>query len=288
MSTPTASQLPSAEAELETIKLETAKAQLRKLNLEIKDLQAARSRGERISRFIPLITAVISIAGFLWGVVIYVNQQESDRKTREADQISRDLTRYRASYEELLQFSSNQNMTVARVLALREDLDALIDSLYPSTTHKDENQRQKDQLRNGIYDLLSKDFDFTETRQVKFDLAALQKWVDYQKGLEGNLNSSITEKYLKALGDLRYKNPGVLENIRMTEGDGYQDPESVVGEPYRSVIEGFVCHFNLLPDDQKTVMRTKFGNVTYNKTLAADLSIFQCPANILSSTSAPH
>jgi hypothetical protein len=150
------------ETELEAIKLATAKAQLQKLNLEIEDLQAERSTGERLTRFIPIITALISIAGFMWGVLLYRNQQESDRKTREADQISRDLSRYRTSYDELLQFSSNQNMTVARVLALRQDLDGLIDSLYPVDKNQDENRRQKDRLKSSIYDLISKDFDFTK------------------------------------------------------------------------------------------------------------------------------
>src|SRR2546422_4355901 len=142
-------------------------AQLQKLNLEIEDLRAERNWEERIARFIPIITAVISIAGFLWGVVLFRNQQERDRITREADQISRDMNQYRTSYEQLLQFSSNQNMSVARVLSLRQDLDALIDSLYPAEKNPKENQIQKDRLRASIYDLISKDFDFTQTRQVK-------------------------------------------------------------------------------------------------------------------------
>jgi hypothetical protein len=276
------------ESELETIKLATAKAQLKKLNLEIENLQVGRSRGERLTRFIPIITALISIAGFMWGVLLYRNQQESDRKTREADQISRDLSRYRTSYDELLQFSSNQNMTVARVLALRQDLDGLIDSLYPVDKNQDENRRQKDRLKSSIYDLISKDFDFTQTRQVQFDIAALQNWVDYKKGLEGNLNFWITDKYLKALGDLRYKNPGVLESIKLNEGEEYPDPENAIGEPYRSVIEGFVCHFNLLSDKEQTIMKTKFGNVTYNQTLAADLAAFKCPAGVLLQENIPN
>ena len=128
MTEPNDSQPDSIESQLQKINLETAMAQLQKLNLEIEDLRAERNWEERIARFIPIITAVISIAGFLWGVVLFRNQQERDRITREADQISRDMNQYRTSYEQLLQFSSNQNMSVARVLSLRQDLDALIDS----------------------------------------------------------------------------------------------------------------------------------------------------------------
>jgi len=277
MPEPNDSQPDAIESQLQKVNLETAKVQLQKLNLEIEDLKEERNWEERIARFIPIITAVISIAGFLWGVVLFRNQQEKDRITREADQISRDMNQYRTSYEQLLQFSSNQNMTVARVLSLRQDLDALIDSLYPPNTNPKENQLQKDRLKASVYDLISKDFDFTQTRHVQFDIAALQNWVDYQKGLQGTLNVSITEKYLEALGDLRYKNPGVLQQIRVNDRDEYQEPDTLIGNPYRSVIEGFVCHLNLLSDDERTAEVRKFGNVTDNKLLAAQLSIFKCP-----------
>ena len=278
MTEPNDSQPDSIESQLQKINLETAMAQLQKLNLEIEDLRAERNWEERIARFIPIITAVISIAGFLWGVVLFRNQQEKDRITREADQISRDMNQYRTSYEQLLQFSSNQNMSVARVLSLRQDLDALIDSLYPAEKNPKENQIQKDRLRASIYDLISKDFDFTQTRQVQFDIAALQNWPDYKKGLEGTLNVSIIERYLQALGDLRYKNPGVFEQIRVNDSDEYQEPDTLIGNPYRSVIEGFVCHLDCLSDDQKMAEIKKFGGVTENKLLAAQLFIFKCPA----------
>ena len=278
MPEPTNSQPDSIDSQLEKINLETAMAQLQKLNLEIEDLRAERNWEERIARFIPIITAVISIAGFLWGVVLFRDQQERDRITREADQVSRDMSQYRTSYEQLLQFSSNQNMTVARVLSLRQDLDALIDSLYPAEKNPKENQLQKDRLRASIYDLISKDFDFTQTRQVQFDIAALQNWDDYKKGLEGTLNVSITERYLQALGDLRYKNPRVFEQIRVNDSDEYQEPDTLIGNPYRSVIEGFVCHLDRFSDDQKMLEIKKFGGVTENKLLAAQLSIFKCPA----------
>ena len=278
MPEPTNSQPDSIDSQLEKINLETAMAQLQKLNLEIEDLRAERNWEERIARFIPIITAVISIAGFLWGVVLFRDQQERDRITREADQVSRDMSQYRTSYEQLLQFSSNQNMTVARVLSLRQDLDALIDSLYPAEKNPKENQLQKDRLRASIYDLISKDFDFTQTRQVQFDIAALQNWDDYKKGLEGTLNVSITERYLQALGDLRYKNPRVFEQIRVNDSDEYQEPDTLIGNPYRSVIEGFVCHLDRFSADQKMLEIKKFGGVTENKLLAAQLSIFKCPA----------
>ena len=263
---------------LPDINLETAKAQLQKLHLEIEDLQGERNWEERIARFIPIITAVISIAGFLWGVVLFRNQQEKDRITREADQISRDLNQYRTSYEQLLQFSSNQNMTVARVLSLRQDLDALIDSLYPADKNPKENLLQKERLRASIYDLLSRDFDFTQTRQVQFDIAALQNWDDYKKGLEGSLNLLITERYIQALCDLSHKNFEVFKQIRVNERDDYQEPDTIIGNPYLSVLQGFVCHLERLSDDQKLAEIRKFGNATENPLLAAQLSFFKCPA----------
>lgn len=269
---------------LQEISLETAKAELKKLTLEIEHLQSERVWKQRIASFIPLFTALISIAGFLWGVYLFNEQKEKERTTREAERISRDLNQYRSGQEQLLQFSANQNMSVARVLSLRQDLNALIDSLYPPTQQSTsvENENQKEELRKSIYNLISTDFDFTQPRHVQFDIAALQHWVDYKNGLEGGLNASIIDKYLKALGDLRYKNPNVIERIRINESDEYQEPDTLIGDPYRSVIEGFVCHLNLLSEADRMTHIRKFGSVTNNKTLAAELYHFKCPVVVLS------
>src|SRR2546421_7111762 len=86
----------------EEIKLRTEKAELDKLELEIEELKRGRRLEGRVVRFIPIITALISIAGFISGLLIFVDQQkkdrqarEEDRKTRQEDIRSRELSDYR-------------------------------------------------------------------------------------------------------------------------------------------------------------------------------------------------
>jgi hypothetical protein len=257
-------------SELSDINREIAAAELEKLKLEIQDLRPRSRWSERLGRLIPIITATISIAGFLWGVVLFSKQQEKDRLTREADQISRDQATYRTDYEQLLQFSSNQNMTVARVLFLRQDLNTLIDSIYPPDKKPVDNQREKDKLTKSIFDLIHKDCDFTQTRQVQFDIAALRDSVGYQKG-QGSQSSLVIRKYLAALRDLQSKEPGKMASIRKVESDDFQEPEALLEDPYRSIFEGFSCHLSLLSADERAKAIRGFKTITKNPILTAEL-----------------
>lgn len=270
----TGTQDEPTDSQREKINLEIAQSQLRKLDLEIQNLESGSDWEARVTRLIPLITAIISIIGFGWGITVYLKQQEKDRVTRDLERKSNDQKQYRAGYEQLLQFSSNQNMTVAQVLFLRQTLYSLIDSIYPPDNEGHPsvaNINEKTKLQNAIFDLINKDCDFTQTRQVQFEIAALQNWNDYQKTLEGGRNGSVVSKYLQALRDLRSKNPGYLESLRETNYDEYQEPQAPLMEPFRSVIEGFSCHLNLLTAEQRNKAIEGFRRATNNPPLTADL-----------------
>ena len=257
---------------------EIAAANLAKLKLEIQDLQPKTEWSQRISRLIPIITATISIAGFLWGVQTFSQQQERDRQTREADQISRDKALYRSSYEQLLQFSSNQNMTVTQMFFLQKELNRLIDSIYPPNKQPLENQEEKRKLANSFFDLIQKDCDFTQARQVQFDMAALRESIGYQEASKESQSSLVIRKYLQALTDLEDKNSKLharnsnsSKRIRKLGSDEFQESNALLGEPYRSLIAGFSCHLSrLTPPEQATAINT-FANITGDKILTAQL-----------------
>src|SRR5262245_52503489 len=120
----------SSTMPLDKISRQKAMAELRKLELEVETLERGRDWEGRLARFTPIITAVISIAGFIWGVILFTNQQSKEREAREQDRVSRQANDYRTGYERLLLFSSDEKMTVARVLALKDDLDALQADMY--------------------------------------------------------------------------------------------------------------------------------------------------------------
>jgi hypothetical protein len=257
---------------------------LRKLQLEVEALERGGDWEGRIGRFIPIITAGISIAGFIWGILLFTNQQARERDAREQDRISRQINDYRTGYEQLLLFSSNEKMTVARVLALKEDLDALQADLYKGRTQ--EQEQEKTRVMGNICNLIARDFDFTQPRQVMFDIAALQNWREYQDGLIATLsadgtgqtvNDSIIDKYLQVVRDLEWREPRVFKNVNVDSGA--VDPEVILKDPQRSVVNGFACHLNLLADPQKREGQVeRFGEITGAFKLEAFLQKkYQCP-----------
>jgi len=265
---PTSSEHNSTTTSLEETKRKTAMAELRKLELEIEVLERGRDWEGRIARFVPIITAVISIGGFMLGLYIFGNQQARERQAREDDRRSRELSDYRTGNEQLLLFSSNDKMTIARVLALKQDLDALKDSLYVDPKQK---KAQETRLTGSICNLIARDFDFTQPRQVTFDIAALQNWDEYKNGLADTLNKdgtgktvnqSIIDKYLQVVRELELKQPGVFADVNLFAGAG--DPEILLSEPHRSVIYGFACHINLEGNDKGTEVN-KFDQITQDK-----------------------
>lgn len=270
MTEPSKSDHDSIEVQMERLNLEIASAQLQKLRLEIENLKPKRS----FARYIPLITAAISICGFLWGVYLFLDQQERDRLTRETEQIGRDQNQYRTSYEQLLQFASNSQVTVSRVLFLRQDLYALIDALYPPDRKPEDNRREKEKLTQSIFELINEDCDFTQRRHVQLDIAALRNWSDYQKGLQEAPNTKVIAKYIQALGDLHFKYPKSVENLRYNGERGgyeYQTPEEPLIGTFEVLVDGFTMHLNLLTDADRTEAIAQFNRVTNNPILTADL-----------------
>ena len=61
---PTSSEHDSSTTPLEEISRKKEMAELRKLELEVEALERGRNWEGRIARFIPIITAVISIGGY--------------------------------------------------------------------------------------------------------------------------------------------------------------------------------------------------------------------------------
>ncbi len=244
---------PSTFPPEEEISRKKAKAELEKLELEVDELKRGGTWEGRIVRFIPIITAVISIGGFILGVIIFTDQQAREREAREQDRKSREINDYRTGYEQLLLFSSNEKMTVARVLALKDDIDALQADLYQGV---DAQEKEKARVMGSICNLIARDFDFTQPRQVTFDIAAMQNWREYKDGLIATLgpdgqtvNDSILDKYLQVFRDLESKEPGAFKNVNVDKGA--VDPEIVLKDPQRSVINGFACHLDLLADQSK-------------------------------------
>jgi len=262
----------SVDTRLQKIELELKEAQLKKLHLEIQNLKPKRRWNEKIVPYIPLLTAALSIIGFIWGVVLFLEQQEKDRQTRHEERISRDQAQYRASYEQLLQFSSNPNISVQRVLFLRDDIDQLIDSAFDP----DKREAEKNRLRDNIFNLISNDCDFTQVKHVRLDIAALRKWKDYQAELKKVPNQRYLSKYLNAIAYLHTRDTQYIETAEYNPQTGFTEskaPSEPLAVAFASLIEGFACHLQLYDekDPDKQMQIDNFEFATKNPFLTADL-----------------
>jgi len=56
------------------------------------------------------------------------------------------------------------------------------------------------------------------------------------------------------------------------------EPGMTIENPYRSVIEGFVCHLGMLPTAEQEKQRQRFSIITNNTALASKLDRIRCPA----------
>lgn len=78
--------MSTSESVDERIKL----SQLRKLQLDIESLERVEGWSSRVPRLLPLITIVIAVAGFLWGVYTY-NHQENVRRAADLEGREREI-----------------------------------------------------------------------------------------------------------------------------------------------------------------------------------------------------
>ena len=76
-------------------------AQLQKLNLEIESLRRKNGWPDKISVFIPVITACVTVAGFWAGLWQFKVQQEKDREVKLRDQQIASDNLIRANINEL-------------------------------------------------------------------------------------------------------------------------------------------------------------------------------------------
>ncbi len=267
----------TAGAQLDEVRLGLAKARLQKVELEIQSLKPQRKWHAAIVPYIPVITAALSVLGFVWGVVLFLNQQERDRRTREDDRISREQTQIRNSYEQLLQFASNSNLTVQNALFLREDIDRLIDALYPPDS-RDENMRkrnkeEKTRLREKIFNLIATDCDFTQPRHVRLDIEAIKSWKDYEDGLKG-ANVPLVNKYIAAFRFLHKRDKKYIESVTYSPETGiieFAAPTDPLSNSFENLLQGFSLHLKLLNGQERDKALEAFISATHNDTLAVDL-----------------
>jgi hypothetical protein len=217
-----------------------ADAQLEKLKLEIENLRTKKWE-DRISKFVPMVTALVAVIGLLITINQFTAQQRKDREAKVQEQNIKDETQIRSNIDQLLSLTTDKNLTIARVSFLLEDLKALI------KRRPDEQQK----ITEILSEFIQYDCNFNNLRDIRFDVAAVKRWEDYRAYLRNHseVNDYIIDKYIEALGLIHDEDVPYFEAIQYEKGFGYKVEKYT--EPSRferfiALVDGFSLHLGIL------------------------------------------
>lgn len=247
--------------------------QVEKLELEIASLQKKKRWWETLTQFLPVLTALISVAGLVTSVLIFGRQQSTEQeKNRTARELERRTTlqnKISSDTDEILRFTGDPKLTVARVAFLLADIQTILDSPINHTALDPADNKNKkladvlpgykDNLTRSLVILVRDDCDFRRrSRDALLANVVVAYWSDYSDYLAKNQKnldklSYILWEYAKALERFHDQNPGYLESFYL-EGDGIlpspryarKENEDLLFNHLIDLTDGFRMHLKIL------------------------------------------
>lgn len=244
--------------------------QVNKLELEIASL-SAKSYWDNVTQLMPIIATLMGVLGFAFTVFVFASQyrmqQEKDRTSRELEYKTKLQNQVRGDADELLRFTGDQKLTVARAAFLLRDMDTVLNTKLNNGKTIDEEfgqtiegkfQGYRSSLTVSLMILVRDDCDFNNNpKDVGLANQIAVNWTDYSTFLreENDLNQldHILFKYIEALKRYRRIHPGYLESITL-KNDAYdvgpkfkqQNEEQPRFTHFIDLRDGIVLHLGFL------------------------------------------
>jgi Tfp pilus assembly protein PilO len=188
----------------ETLDEKLKAAQLRKLELELRNIKETPKWSSRIQQFIPVITALIAVSGFLWGIYTY-NKQENARQQAEERQAIRDQELREKEYkkrfwEEQLDAYTKITQSSARLATL------------PAGDEREKEYQHFRELYHGNLIM------FTDTQVIDAVQEFLQKYLTYRSepAIQGEVDTLARKLAIACRESLRRTWDVPLEKIEFT------------------------------------------------------------------------
>jgi hypothetical protein len=233
--------------------------QIEKLKLEIENLKS-KSKGEgRLPSFIPLISVVVAVGGFLFGIYQFRAQQEKERVTKQVDQTIKIQSQIREDVEQLLKFTRDEEITVARVRFLLDDLQRTMNiPVHADTGQTAVSDEDKKTITSSLITLISDDCDFSKPRDVRMVNTVLNRW-DYYKSYmkeRDDVLAHFLSKYRQGIHDFHILAPSFFSQLSLDlkdkafvnplqAKDAYKvTPERL--EHFQDLLIGFEAHLDLV------------------------------------------
>jgi hypothetical protein len=262
--------------------------QVEKLELEIASL-STKSSWDNVIQLMPIIATLMGVLGFAFTVYVFVSQyrmqQEKDRTSRELEYKTKLQNQIRGDADELMRFTGDQKLTVARAAFLLRDMDTVLSTtLSNGKTMDQEFDGYQRSLTVSLMILVRDDCDFNNSpKDVGLANQIAITWTDYSAFLrnEKDLNQldHILFKYIEALKRYRRTHPGYLESITL-KPDAYevgpkfrqQDEEQPRYTHFIDLRDGIVKHLGFLNDvDQKEKNKAESMKTDYVKDFVGTL-----------------
>jgi hypothetical protein len=196
-----------------TIEERIAAAELEKLYLENQKLRS-EGRGhwsDRLTAFIPLLSAIIAVAGFLFGVYQFQSQQHVRDATSRLEQELLLQNRIRTNVDALLQYVSSEKETLSSAAYRVNDLKTLV-RIAASTTPP--IRTDVDAITRSLVQEVAYDLDLKNPRHSAFVAMLVREWPNYTDQLRANplVLRRILSKYIIAVRALFVKAPNIFAN----------------------------------------------------------------------------
>jgi hypothetical protein len=285
-----------AEATSDKMSLDDSlkEAQLEKVRLEIEQLRKTRLEG--ITRYLPLLSVLIAVGGFLFGIYQFQKQsaleqkqsaleqnkivieQQKDRETRETDQALRIKAQIRSDLEQLFLFTQEKKQTISTVRFIIEDLKDYLE-IEKSLNRADSKPHKTRDITINLIQNVVNDCDFNQIRDVIFARTVMSDWEDsipYLKE-QPSRNTYILTMYSDALETI-YSIDSQL--VRSMKYDGnlfmYQKGYGKLGssqiDHLEQIVLAFKDHVQLLAAGEiKSRYIVSFQAATCNPTLTEQL-----------------
>jgi CRISPR/Cas system CMR-associated protein Cmr5 small subunit len=275
----------SEEKDIQQIDREVSEAQLEKLNLEIEELKNKKEKkilSEKITPYIGLISVVIAVGGFLFGVYQFLDGQEKNRLSQERELSEKIENHLSSDIEKILLFTQNEKMSVAHMTYLFEDLRTYIKLKAKTTKNPDEEIHELTRaISIKLLYAVQNDCNFENHKDVSFLWAILSNWEDFADALKENegMNVAILDRQSDALDIFYSKDSNIVSTITYDAAGGIFTYPHGFGkltrrdtEHLQNILNNIKNALNLLTDekDKKLIVLDVQGG-TCNRTLTKQI-----------------
>jgi hypothetical protein len=265
-----------------------AAAQLEKLKLEIEHLKKNNGWEKRIALYTPLLSILIAVGGFLFGIYQFqrvqqvqqnqiIDEQQKDRLAREADQAIRVQNQIRSDVDQILLFPSDKQQTISKVSFLLEDLKSYLE-LSADKLQTGASKNNKRSVSISLVNSVMNDCNFDQHRDVNYAYTLISNWEDYGQYLKEEDSNSlqyILNMYKQALRNVYDKDPSVIRSVRyIVEDDAFLHPNgygklnTAQVNHFHDIINGFDTYLDFLKDEKvKEKYLAYFQGAMCNSTL---------------------